>query len=105
MAKGRPVGLSSTEKAVIAVHMSAVYRRGIEAEILTDNPPHAIQLPNRYSRKMAWSQLSDGRCSRAVARRIINSPLHRSKPPWPQDDGALRHNNPPQHRVGRHSQQ
>jgi hypothetical protein len=38
--------------------MSAVYRRGIEAEILADNPPHSVQLPNRYPRQMAWKPLS-----------------------------------------------
>src|ERR1700736_6710176 len=38
--------------------MSAVYRRGVEAEILTDHPPHSVQLPNRYPRQMAWKPLS-----------------------------------------------
>src|ERR1700682_1497002 len=39
-------------------HISAVYRRGVEAEILADNPPHTVQLPNRYPRQMAWKPLS-----------------------------------------------
>src|SRR6266404_9160989 len=38
--------------------MSAVYRRGAEAEILADNQPHSVQLPNRYPRQMAWKPLS-----------------------------------------------
>src|SRR5437764_9112249 len=38
--------------------MSAVYRRGIEAEILADNQPHSVQLPDRYSRQVAWKPLS-----------------------------------------------
>src|SRR6266852_1876744 len=38
--------------------MSAVYRRSVEAEILADNPPHSVQLPNRYPRQMARKPLS-----------------------------------------------
>src|SRR5437588_254841 len=38
--------------------MSAVYRRGVEAEILADNQPHSVQLPNRYPRQMARKPLS-----------------------------------------------
>jgi len=56
--KGRPAGLSDPEKAVITAHMSAVYRRGVEAEILADNQPHSVQLPNRYPRQMARKPLS-----------------------------------------------
>src|SRR6266581_3873952 len=38
--------------------MSAIYRRGVEAEIFAGNPPHSVQLPNRYPRQMAWEPLS-----------------------------------------------
>jgi hypothetical protein len=31
--------------------MPAIYRRGVEAEIFADDPPHSVQLPNRYPRK------------------------------------------------------
>ena len=34
--------------------MSAVYRRGVEAEILADNQPHSVQLPNRYDIRGKW---------------------------------------------------
>src|SRR5674476_1556126 len=60
--------------------MSAVYRRDIEAEILADNPPHSVQLPNRYPRQMAWKPLSVSpalsiRSARDLGRRI-RRPVH-----------------------------
>src|SRR5205823_2127964 len=60
--------------------MSAVYRRGVEAEILADNPPHSVQLPNRYPRQMAWKPLSvrpalSIRSARNLGRRI-RRPVH-----------------------------
>src|ERR1017187_2866609 len=60
--------------------MSAVYRRGVEAEILADNPPHSVQLPNRYPRQMAWKPLSvrpalSIRSARDLGRRI-RRPVH-----------------------------
>src|ERR1035437_4288322 len=60
--------------------MSAVYRRGVEAEILADNPPHSVQLPNRYPRQMAWKPLSvlpplSIRLARDLGRRI-RRPVH-----------------------------
>src|SRR5438874_8386393 len=60
--------------------MSAVYRRGVEAEILADNPPHSVQLPNRYPRQMAWKPLSvrpalSIRSARHLGRRI-RRPVH-----------------------------
>src|SRR6266545_3250880 len=38
--------------------MSAVHRRGVEAEILAGNPPYSVQLSNRHPRQMAWEPLS-----------------------------------------------
>src|ERR1035441_9028148 len=60
--------------------MSAVYRRGVEAEILADNPPHSVQLPNRHPRQMAWKPLSvrpalSIRSARDLGRRI-RRPVH-----------------------------
>src|SRR5450631_143711 len=60
--------------------MSAVYRRGVEAEILANNPPHSVQLPNRYPRQMAWKPLSvrpalSIRSARDLRRRI-RRPVH-----------------------------
>src|SRR5664280_2465444 len=55
-------GLVGSGKGRHHGHMSAVYRRGVEAEILADNPPHSVQLPNRYPRQMAWKPLSVRPC-------------------------------------------
>src|SRR5229473_3083439 len=72
--------------------MSAVYRRGVEAEILADNQPHSVQLPNRYPRQMASKPgnlvlplsrlvagrgIEDHRSRRAIAP-LVASPLSSS---------------------------
>jgi hypothetical protein len=71
-------GLVGSGKGHHHDRMSAVYRRSVEAEILADNPPHSVQLSDRYPRQMAWKPLSvrpalSIRSARGLGRRIRRS--------------------------------